>query len=228
MQQVRASLSPIVFIGNLVRSGLVATMNRPGGNVTGVNSLVGDLAGKQLSLLHDLVPKAATIAVLSDRILRVQPTALGEPMTLRDARDAAAALAQQLLVLEASTAEEIDAQFARLDQEPADAMLVITSPLFVTRARQIAELAARYRIPAIYPRREFADAGGLMSYGTNVKETYRVLGEYAGRILKGEKPSDLPVQQVTRFEFIINLKTTKALSLEIPPMLRALATEVIE
>jgi len=228
VQQVRASLSPIVFIGNLVRSGLVATMNRPGGNVTGVNSLVGDLAGKQLSLLHDLVPKAATIAVLSDRILRVQPTALGEPMTLRDARDAAAALAQQLLVLEASTAEEIDAQFARLDQEPADAMLVITSPLFVTRARQIAELAARYRIPAIYPRREFADAGGLMSYGTNVKETYRVLGEYAGRILKGEKPSDLPVQQVTRFEFIINLKTTKALSLEIPPMLRALATEIIE
>jgi putative ABC transport system substrate-binding protein len=164
-QQVRASPIPIIYNGDPVLFGLAASMSRPGGNVTGVIPLVHALSGKQLGLLHDLVPKAATIAALFDR--------QNARRALRDARDAAAALGQKLLLLEASTADEIDAQFARLDQEPADAMLVITSPFFVTRAGQIAALAARLHIPAIYPRREFAEAGGLMSYGSNTAEVFR-------------------------------------------------------
>ena len=151
-----------------------------------------------------------------------------EPIALRDARDATAALGQKLLVLEASTAEEIEAQFANLDQEPAGAMLVTVSPLFLTRAGQIAALAARHRIPAVYPRREFAEAGGLMSYGPSIAEAYREMGRQAGRILKGEKPADLPIIQVTKFELVINLKAAKALGLTIPPGVFALADEVIE
>jgi putative ABC transport system substrate-binding protein len=207
-----------------VREGLVASMNRPGGNVTGVFALAGELSGKQLGLLHDLVPKAATIAVLVDPRARRQ-----EIIELQGgARGAAAALGQKLLVLEAGTAEEIDAQFARLAQEPADAMLVMTSPFFVTRAREIAALAARHRIPAIYVRREFAEAGGLMSYGFNVAEIYREIGREAGRILNGEKPADLPIIQPTKFELVLNLKAAKAINFEIPPLVRALADEVIE
>jgi putative ABC transport system substrate-binding protein len=137
-------------------------------------------------------------------------------------------LVQKLLVLEASTAEEIDAQFASLDQEPADAMLVTVSPLFLTRAGQIVALAARHRIPAIYIRREFAEAGGLMSYGYNFADHYRELGRYAGRILNGEKPAELPVIQPIKFELVINLKAAKAINFEIPPLIRALADEVIE
>jgi putative ABC transport system substrate-binding protein len=165
LQQVRASPIPIVgaFGENPVRFGLVASMNRPGGNVTGVNSLTAELSGKQLGLLHDLVPKAATVAALIDPRRRRQ----GLETIRRDVRDATAALGQKLRVLEAGTAEEIDAQFASLDREPADAMLVTTNPFFVTRAGQIVALAARHRIPAIYYRREFAEAGGLMSYGRN-------------------------------------------------------------
>jgi putative ABC transport system substrate-binding protein len=151
-----------------------------------------------------------------------------EIIALEDARAAAAALRQKLLVLEAGTAEEIDAQFARLDQEPADGMLVLTSPFFVTRARQIAALAARHRIPAIYARREFAEAGGLMSYGAHVAEGYREVGRYAGRILNGERPADLSVIQPTKIEFVINLKASKTLNLEFPRLLLALADEVIE
>src|SRR5215831_5317480 len=223
-QQVRASPIPIVFnFGeNPVRFGLVASMNRPGGNATGINSLVSELSGKQLGLLHDLVPKAATIAALSD------PRGRSQENRLRDARDATAALGQKLIVLEASTAEEIDAQFASLDREPADAMLVTASPFFLTRAGQIAALAARHRIPAIYMRRDFAEVGGLMSYGYNVADSYREMGRYAGRILNGEKPADLPVIQPTKFELVISLKAAKAINFEIPPLVRALATEVIE
>jgi putative ABC transport system substrate-binding protein len=215
---------PIVFIVGLdpVRTGLVASMNRPGGNVTGVSTLVSELSGKHLSLLHDLVPKAATIAALRDSGLGISS------IVLADAREAAAALGRKLLVLEAGTAEEIDAQFTRLDQEPADAMLVPTTPFFVTRAEQIAALAASHRIPAIYARRDFAEAGGLMSYGYNEAEAYRELGRYAGRILNGEKPADLPVIQPTKFELVINLKAAKAISFEFPPLIRALADEVIE
>jgi putative ABC transport system substrate-binding protein len=225
VQQVRASPIPIV-IGtgaDPVGMGLVATINRPGGNATGVNTLVSELSGKQLSLLRDLVPKAATIAALIDPALRITG-----PIALRGARDTAAALGQKLLILEASTADEIDAQFGRLHQEPADAMLVITSPFFMTRAGRIVVLAARHRIPAIYMRREYAEAGGLMSYGYNVAELYREMGRYAGRILNGEKPADLPVIQPTKFELVINLKAAKTINFEFPPLIRALADEVIE
>jgi ABC-type uncharacterized transport system substrate-binding protein len=137
-------------------------------------------------------------------------------------------LGQKLLVLDASTAEEIEAQFARLDQEPADAMLVLASPFFLTRARQIAALAARHRIPTIYVRREFAEAGGLMSYGINLPEGYREVGRYAGRILNGEKPAELPIIQPIKFELVINRKAAKAINFEFPPLVRALADEVIE
>jgi putative ABC transport system substrate-binding protein len=224
VQQVRASLIPIVINSDdPVRIGLVASMNRPGGNVTGFSPLMADLSGKRMGLLHDLVPKAATVAALIDPR---QPS--GETITLPDARDATASLGQKLLVLEASTAEEINTQFANLDREPADAIVVATSPFFHTRAEQIAALAARHRIPAIYPRREFAEAGGLMSYGYNVADGYREMGRYAGRILNGEKPADLPVIQPTKFELVINLKTAKALGLTIPETLLATADEVIQ
>jgi putative tryptophan/tyrosine transport system substrate-binding protein len=224
LRQVRASPIPFVFStgADPVRLGLVASMNRPGGNVTGVTSLVGELSGKQMGLLHDLVPKAATIAALFDPRLETSEN------RLREARSAAADLGQKLLVLNASTVEEIDAQFARLDREPADAMLMTTSSFFVTRARQIAALAARHRIPAIYARREFTEAGGLMSYGANVADGYREVGRYAGRILNGEKPADLPVIQPTKFEFVINLGTAKTLGLTIPETLLATADEVIQ
>jgi putative ABC transport system substrate-binding protein len=227
LQTLRATPIPIVetFGADPVRFGFVASMNRPGGNVTGVNTLVSELSGKHLSLLHDLVPNAATIAALVDPSVRREESIA---LALTDARDAAAALGQKLLVLEAGTAEEIDAQFARLSQEPAEAMLVIVSPLFLTRAGQIVALAARHRIPTLYARREFAEAGGLMSYGYNFTELYREVGRYAGRILNGEKPADLPVIQPTKLELVINLKAAKALNFEIPPLVRALADEVIE
>jgi putative ABC transport system substrate-binding protein len=176
-----------------------------------------------LSLLHDLVPKAATVAALID-----PSQSSGESIILRDARVATATLGQKLLVLEATTADEIDVQFARLNQEPADAMVVARSPFFFTRAGQIVALVTRHRIPAIYWRREFAEAGGLMSYGYNVADSYRELGRYAGRILSGEKPADLPIIQTTKFELVINLKTAKALGLTIPPGVFAIADEVIE
>ena len=227
LQQVRASPIPIVInSGDLVRDGLVASMNRPGGNVTGVSSLVGELSGKQLGLLRDLVPKAATIAALFDPR---QGSEDGNRIWLREnVGDAAAALRQKLLVLEAKTAEEIDAQFASLDREPADAMLVIVSPFFIIRAAQIVALAARHRIPAIYYRREFAEAGGLMSYGSSIAEVSRETGRYAGRILNGEKPADLPIIQPTKLELVINLKAAKALSLTIPPGVFAITDEIIE
>jgi putative ABC transport system substrate-binding protein len=222
---MRASQMPIVFAAAIdpVRLGLMASMNRSGGNVTGVYSLSSELSGKQLGLLHDLVPKAVTIATLFDP--RVRSPEFRENL-LRDARDATAALGQKLRVLEASTADEIDAQFADLDREPADAILLTTSSFFQTRARQIAALAARHRIP--YPRREYVEAGGLMSYGFNVAELYREIGRYAGRILNGEKPADLPIIQPTKFELLVNLKAAKAISFEFPPLIRALADEVIE
>jgi putative ABC transport system substrate-binding protein len=198
--------------------------------VTGVASLLGELSGKQLGILHDLVPKAATIAVLVDPEARLGGLrrSWDEGRRLTDARAAAAVLGQKLLVLDASTTDEIDAQFARLDQEPADALLVMTSAFFVTRARRIAALAARHRIPAIYARREFAEVGGLMSYGARVADGYREVGRYAGRILNGEKPADLPIIQPTKFELVINLKAAKALNIELSRLVRALADEVIE
>jgi putative ABC transport system substrate-binding protein len=223
LRQMRASQIPIVFNTGTdpVRAGLVASFNRPGGNMTGIFTLAGDLAGKGFGLLHELVPNAKTIAML------LNPTASTE-VPLRDAREATATLGLQLIVLNASTDSELDAAFATVNRRQADAMVIATSPFFVTRAKQIAALAARLGVPAIYLRREFAEAGGLMSYGYDVGDGYRQMGNYASRILKGDKAGDLPVFQPTKFELVINLKTVKALGLEIPAKLLALSDEVIE
>jgi putative ABC transport system substrate-binding protein len=222
-QLLRASQIPVVFNVGLdpVQFGLVASMNRPGGNITGVSTLVGELTGKNLGLLRELVPNAAIFALLAD-------SSGADPFAERDARDAVARLGLRLVALSAGTDSEIDAAFASLERQPVDAMAVAANPFYVTRARQIAALAARHRVPAIYARREFAEAGGLMSYGYNVSDSYRQMGNYAARILKGERPADLPVVQPTKFELVINLKTAKALGLDIPAKLIALSDEVIE
>jgi len=222
---VRTSEIPVIFnIGaDPVRFGLVASLNRPGGNVTGVNTLVGETAGKHMSLLRELVPNATTIAVLINPATGVRALPPQE-----QAQKAAASLGLQLLVLNANTEIEINAAFASFNQRRPDAVIVISTPLFVVHAKLIAALAARHGVPAIYPRREYAEAGGLMSYGYDVADGYREMGRYAGRILKGEKPANLPVFQPTKFLFVINLKTAKALGLTVPLTLLALADEVIE
>jgi putative tryptophan/tyrosine transport system substrate-binding protein len=218
---LRASNIPIVFAAgdDPVRSGLVSSFNRPGGNITGLFSL-NVLMGKHMGLLHELVPDAKTIAVL----LRSQNNQLAKDET----REPAATLGVQVLFFPAGTEGEIDDAFAAMNQQRAEALVVVTNVFFVTRAKLIASLAGRYRVPAIYARREFAEAGGLMSYGYDVADGYRRLGGYAGRILKGEKAGDLPVFQPTKFELVINLKTAKALGFEIPAKVLALADEVIE
>jgi ABC-type uncharacterized transport system substrate-binding protein len=175
-----------------------------------------------MGLLHELVPNAKTIALL------LNPTGGSDGVPLRDAREGATALGLQLRVLNASTDSELAAAFATLDQQPADAMVVVTSPFYVTRAKQIAALAASHRVPTIYARREFAEAGGLMSYGYDTGDGYRQIGIYAGRILKGDKPADLPVFQPTKFEFVINLKTAKALGMTVPTTLITISDELIE
>ena len=193
--------------------------SRPGGNVTGVYSLFGDLGGKRIGLLHDLLPRATTIAVLA---------VPGAPR--EDSQEAARVLGLQIKFLIAGTDGELDEALASLAQMRPDALIVGAGagPLFFTRANKIVAAAEQLAIPAMYFRREFALAGGLMSYGTNTDETFQVMGEYTGRILKGEKPGDLPIQQPTRFEFVINLKTAKALGLTIPETLLATADEVIQ
>jgi putative ABC transport system substrate-binding protein len=192
---------------------------RPGGNITGIYA-VFDLGGKRIGLLHDLLPRATTIAVLNQFSSRVGT----------DAQEAARVLGLQIKVLTAGTDPELDAALASLAQMRPDALMVGPSggPLFFTRANKIIAAAEQLAIPAMYFRREFALAGGLMSYGTNTDEGPQVMGEYTGRILKGEKAGDLPIQQPTGFEFVINLKTATALGLTIPPGIRAIATEVIE
>jgi putative ABC transport system substrate-binding protein len=220
---LRASNIPIVFNGggspDPVRSGLVSSFNRPGGNITGIFPL-NTLMGKFMGLVHEVVPDAKTIAVLYGG---------RDPQLVKDeAREPAARLGVQVLFFTAGTEGEIDAAFAAMKQQRAEALVVITSPFFVTRAKLIAALAARHGLPAIYARREFAEAGGLMSYGYDVADGYRLLGVYAGRILKGEKAGDLPVFQPTKFELVINLKTAKAIGFEIPVKVLALADEVIE
>ena len=205
-----------------VGSGLVSSFNRPGGNITGMFPLTM-LMGKHMELLHELVPDAKTIAVLvtSQYSPAVQ-------LAKEEAREPAAALGVQLLFLMAGSEHEIEIAFAAMNQQRAEALVVATSPFFVTRAKLIASLAGRYRVPAIYSRREYAEAGGLMSYGYDVADGYRLLGGYAGRILKGEKAGDLPVFLPTKFELVINLTTAKALGLDVPVSLLVRADELLE
>jgi putative ABC transport system substrate-binding protein len=224
LHQLQASQVPIVFVtgGDPVSQGLVTRFDHPGGNVTGVATLIVQVTAKNLGLLRDLVPNATRIAVLGD------PNTLSSREAEGNARDAAATLGLQMLPLSAGTDAEIDEAFTALQREAADALLLTVSPFFLTRARQIAALAARQKVPTMYFRREFAEAGGLVSYGYATVESYRQMGLYAGRILKGEKPADLPIVQPTKFELVINLKTAKALGLTVPDTLLALADEVIE
>ena len=216
---------PIVFgiPEDPVRLGLVASLARPGGNLTGVNFLTQELQAKRLGLLRELVPAAVRIAVL------VNPTnTLATESTLRDVEAAARALGLQIQVHNASTSREIDAAFATFVRERPDALFVGGDPFFVSRRVQIAILAAQRSIPATYGTREEAEAGGLMSYGANIPDTWRQVGVYAGRILKGAKPADLPVVQSAKFELVINHQTARSLGLTVPPTLLATADEVIE
>jgi putative tryptophan/tyrosine transport system substrate-binding protein len=215
---------PIVFAngGDPVGLGLVASLNRPGGNVTGVSFLVAALGSKRLELLRELLPTATTIGFLVDP---TGPTT--EPET-KDMLAAAGALGRKLLVVPASTESEVDVAFASLVRQRADALIVAAQAFFASRHDQLVALSARHAMPAIYDTRGYVAAGGLMSYGTNVADAHRQVGVYAGRILKGDKPADLPVQQSTRFELVINLKTAKTLGLTFPPGVLAIADEVIE
>ena len=224
---------PIVFLigGNPVTSGLVNSLARPGGNITGATNLVGELTTKRLELLHKLVPGAASIAFLVNPANNLAGlTALAElrDVGLRDLQEAARVLGHHLLVLSATSQNEIEEAFAILVQQRADALLLSPDPLFTSHRYQLVALGDRLRIPTFYYRREFTEGGGLISYGINPADLFLKAGVYAGRILRGEKPGDLPVQQPTRFELIVNLKTAKALGLTIPETLLATADEVIQ
>jgi putative ABC transport system substrate-binding protein len=215
---------PVVFVvaQDPVKLGLVASLARPGGNATGVNFFSGELAAKRLGLLHELVPKAVRIAVL------VNPAnASNAEATLRDVQEAAPAIGLQIHVLYASTISEIDAAFATLARERPDA-LYAADGFFNSRRVQLATLTAINKIPAMYASRDQVAAGGLMSYGTDASETYRQIGAYTGSILKGAKPADLPVLQSTKFEFVLNLQTARALGIDVPPAVLSIADEVIE
>jgi putative ABC transport system substrate-binding protein len=224
--RMAAGKIPIVFaVGqDPVQLGFVASFSRPGGNMTGNYTVSAELTGKMLGVLHDLLPKITVIALLqwtdnSDFNMTAQ---------LTGARQAAAALGLRLLEFRAGTDREIDAAFASLIEQHAEALLVPINPYFISQAQKIVGLAARTRLPAMYGRRNFTAAGGLISYGDDVAETFRQVGSYAGRILNGEKPADLPVVQTTKFELVINLKTAKTLGLEVPTNLLLLADDVIE
>jgi ABC-type uncharacterized transport system substrate-binding protein len=216
---------PIVFgVGeDPVKLGLVASLARPGGNATGINIFVTEVSAKRLALLHEVVPKAVRVAVL------VNPAnATIAETTLRDVQEAARTIGLQIQVLNASTSNEINAAFATLERERPDALFVAPDGLFNSRRVQFATLAARDRIPAAYATRDYVAVGGLMSYGTDLADMFRQVGVYTGSILKGAKPADLPVQQSTKFEFVINRQAARALGLTIPETLLATADEVIE
>jgi putative tryptophan/tyrosine transport system substrate-binding protein len=216
---------PIVFgVGDdPVKLGLVASLARPGGNMTGINVFASEVIAKRLALLHDLVPKAVRVAVL------INPdNASTAEATLRDLPEAARAIGLQIQVLNASTSREIETAFATLVRDRADALFVTNDASFVTRRVQFATLATRYAIPAAYSSREFVEVGGLMSYGAEILDSFRQIGIYTGQILKGAKPADLPVLQSTKFEFVINLQTARAIGIEVPNALLLVADEAIE
>jgi putative ABC transport system substrate-binding protein len=216
---------PIVFgVGeDPVQLGLVTNLARPGGNATGINFFSQEVVAKRLRLLHDLVPKAVRVAVLLN-----PANAVAAESTLRDVQEAASAIGLQIQIFNASTIGEIDAAFANLARERPDAVFVGPDGFFNSRGVQFSTLTARERIPAAYENRGFAAVGGLMSYGTDMADMARQVGVYTGEILKGAKPADLPVLQPTKFEFVLNLTTAKALGLDVPPSLLSIADEVIE
>jgi putative ABC transport system substrate-binding protein len=215
---------PIVFaIGDdPVAAGLVASFNRPGGNVTGLTGMSLELTGKQLGLLHEAVPGARRLAAL------VNPSNPAPPSTVADVKAAAAVIGVQIEVLTATTNREIDAAFASLVRKQVGALLVESDALFLERRVQLVTLAVKYSVPVIFNFREDVEAGGLMSYGPSITDVNRQVGIYAGRILKGEKPANLPVMQPTRFEFVINRQTARTIGIDIPATLLAIADEVIE
>jgi putative ABC transport system substrate-binding protein len=222
--QAATTAIPIVFAtgGDPVHFGLVTSLNRPGGNITGISFLINALVSKRLELLRALVPTATMIAFL------VNPTAPLTEANIKEAQTAARLLGLQLLVLNASSEPDFEAAFATIVQQRAGALVINPDALFTSHPDQLIALAARHAVPTSYYRREAIEAGGLMSYGTSFADAYRQAGIYAGRILKGEKPADLPVIQSTKFEFVLNLKTAKALRLDVPPTLLALTDDVVE
>jgi putative ABC transport system substrate-binding protein len=223
---VRAATTtiPIVFVVGFdpVAAGLVASFNRPGGNATGMTLMTAPLGQKRLEIVRELAPKATVVAML---VNPVSPDAVPE---IRDVQAAAQAIGLQLKMFTASTPAEIDSAFTAIAAQRPDALLVGSDPFLVLRRESVVALAARLGVPVVYPFRDFVASGGLISYGTNIANSYRQAGIYAGRILKGAKPADLPVMQPTTFELVINLKTAKALGIDIPPTLHARSDEVIE
>jgi putative ABC transport system substrate-binding protein len=216
---------PIVFgVGeDPVQLGLVASLAQPGGNATGINAFTLEVAAKRLRLLHDLVPKAVRVAVLLN-----PDNASSAESTLRDVQQAAPTIGLQIQILNATTIGEIDAAFASLARERPDALFVDVDGFFTSRRGQFATLTAVNKIPATYSNRDFVAAGGLMSYGTDIADMFHQVGVYTASILKGAKPAELPVLQSTKFEFVINLQTARALGIEVPPAVLSIADEVIE
>jgi putative tryptophan/tyrosine transport system substrate-binding protein len=223
--QAATKTIPIIFeiASDPVEFGLVASLNQPGGNITGVTTLNSEISVKRLELLHSLVPASTVLGLL------VNPTNTKlAQASIKSLQAAGHQMGLEPRVLNASTADEFEARFAELKQSKAEGLLIVADPLFSSHAKQLAELSLRYAMPAVYQFREFVTAGGLLSYGTSFSATFRVVGNYTGRILKGEKPADLPVQQATLVEMIINLKTAKTLGITVPLSLLGRADEVIE